>query len=177
MQSAPASSPQKSLKAPARSRMSWSCFRLSFCSSTINFPSVSSYEAADLALAFIDPLHPLLASLLSRAQPSPPSGVALLDTVNPPIAGVHKPLRAGVVRTRVQLKLFEILGLLFAQTTMQFFWDERMMPSGDIDVTFSFCFSCVVHKSLLTNRDLHHGHSFVDTPTQLISVLPQETLA
>ena len=82
-------------------------------------PSVFSYEAADLALAFIDRLPALLASLLSRALPSSPSGVALLAILHPPTTGVDEPLRTRVVRTRVQLECFEILGLVFAQKTIQ----------------------------------------------------------
>ena len=90
--------------------MSWSCFRHSFGSATIDFPSVSSYEAADLALAFIDTLPPLLANLLSCALPSPPSGVALLGTLHPPIASVDNTLRDSVVRTRVQTEILPNLG-------------------------------------------------------------------
>ena len=125
--------------------MSWWCSRLSFCSATIDFPSVSSYEAADLALAFIDPLPPLLGSLLSLALPSWPSGVALLATFQPPIAGADETFRSSVMRSRVQLEFLKILGLVFAQSAVQVVrWDERMVPSCEVDLTFSFCFCCTV---------------------------------
>ena len=51
-----------------------------------------------------------------------------------------------MVRTRVQLEFFEILGLVLSQTTTQIFkWDDWMVPSGEKDVTLSFFFSCVGH--------------------------------
>ena len=126
------------MRAPTSSHMSCRALVSAFTARRSTFPAYPCV-AADLALAFIDLLHPLLASLLSRALSSPPSEVALLDTLHPPITGIGKPLRYSVVRTRVLLKLYENLGLMFAQTTIQiFWWDERMMTSGEIDVAFPF---------------------------------------
>ena len=67
-------------------------------------------------------LSSILASTLdqldvSRAAFSAP-GDALLDTLHLPIAGIDKSLRASAVPPRVQLKVFEILGLTCAQTTI-----------------------------------------------------------
>ena len=111
-------------------------------------------------LAFFDPLPPLCGELaVSRAAFLRLLGVAHLDTLHPPITVVDDPLRTRAVRMRVQLEFFEILGLVLAQTTIQIFkCDERMVPSGEIDVTFFFLQFRCTHGAAVS---LSTGHSFI----------------
>ena len=98
----------RSLCEPPQARAClWSCFKLNFCSATIDFPNVSSFEADDLALAF----HRSLASTLLWRFPSSPSGVALFDDPpNLPSQVLTKPFRSSVMRSRVQLEFLKNIG-------------------------------------------------------------------
>ena len=107
------------------------------CSS---FRSLSSQQAVDLALVFANPLPPLLASLLSRALPPSLSGDALLVALHPHITGLDTPLRTRVMRTRARLEFFKNLSLVIEIDSS----GRWMVPTGEVDVTFSFFFNQAV---------------------------------